>query len=149
MSLSFSLLTLSVVVLLSAIAYQRQLNLSRVRSSLSVRSSGNGQLEAHPAKNRQWFKVVTRANETNGAYYEIEEYHRLEGCGSGPQSVCAPPMHVHFQQEETFTVLKGKFNYIVEGTSGTLGVGESVTVPVGKSHTWFIQEGSNEDVHVR
>jgi quercetin dioxygenase-like cupin family protein len=48
----------------------------------------------------------------------------------------APPPHIHPGQTETFTLEDGDFELLVDGKWRQLGVGESLTVPVGDIHTF-------------
>lgn len=45
------------------------------------------------------------------------------------------PMHVHFKQDETLTIVKGKLGiqYLV-GTQTILGEGETITFKAGEAH---------------
>ena len=52
-----------------------------------------------------------------------------------------PPPHVHPHQVETYTVIEGSFDVLVDQTWQTLGPGESASVPVGVSHTFRNSSG--------
>ncbi len=55
-----------------------------------------------------------------------------------------PPMHVHFKQDEGFTVKSGKAGYQLFGSEPKfLSVGESVVFPRGQYHR-FWNEGEDE-----
>ena len=57
-----------------------------------------------------------------------------------------PPMHVHYKQDEGFTVVQGRIGYQVEGEGEQfLEPGESVVFPRGKAHR-FWNAGSEEAV---
>src|SRR5688572_25350654 len=63
------------------------------------------------------------------------------------EGVCAPnsgpPMHVHFKQEEGFTVTKGKIAYqMLNGEEKVLDEGQSVLFKRGEAHRfWNAGEG--------
>ena len=42
-----------------------------------------------------------------------------------------PPVHVHPNSEESFDVLEGELEFLVDGKWSTVGAGGSVTVPAG------------------
>ena len=51
---------------------------------------------------------------------------------------CGPPMHVHFKQEESLTVMKGKMGYQVQGGAEKFaGEGETVLFKRGVAHRFW------------
>ncbi len=78
--------------------------------------------------------IVRRASaETDGAFVEMEFVL--------PSRCVPPPPHVHPRQVETYEVLEGHFDVVVDGTWRTLGPGESASVPVGALHTFRNRSG--------
>lgn len=53
-----------------------------------------------------------------------------------PQNVFAPPPHIHPTQSESYEILEGELQVMVDGTWQTLKAGESATVPPGVDHTF-------------
>jgi len=53
-----------------------------------------------------------------------------------------PPPHIHRHQVESYEVIEGTFDVVVEGEWRTLGPGESVSVPVGALHTFRNRSGA-------
>ena len=53
-----------------------------------------------------------------------------------------PPPHVHRHQVESYEVLEGTLDVVVDGEWRTLGPGESVSVPVGALHTFRNRSGA-------
>jgi quercetin dioxygenase-like cupin family protein len=49
-----------------------------------------------------------------------------------------PPMHVHYLQEEAFTVVQGRLGYqIASGEPAFAGEGETVVFPAGQAHRFW------------
>jgi quercetin dioxygenase-like cupin family protein len=83
--------------------------------------------------------LVVRSNEeTQGEYVEME--------WSLPPDAFAPPPHRHPTQTESYEVLEGSFEVVVDGDWQRLGPGDSATVPVGANHTFRLV---GEPVRVR
>ena len=60
------------------------------------------------------------------------------------QPGAGPPMHVHYLQEETVRVVRGRVGYQVPGGPPQfVGPGESVVWPAGTAHKWW-NAGSDE-----
>jgi quercetin dioxygenase-like cupin family protein len=56
------------------------------------------------------------------------------------------PTHTHPNQDETFTILEGKFKFRVGGKRVVLGPGEKAVVPAGTKH-WFKNVGDQNGRH--
>ena len=79
--------------------------------------------------------IVNRsASESGGESVEMEFV-------LGPQCL-PPPPHVHPHQVESYKVLEGSLELLVEGSWRTLRIGDSASVPVGMSHTFRNSSGS-------
>ena len=74
------------------------------------------------------YVLRTPTADTEGEYVEFEF--------DFPQGVFAPPPHIHPTQSESYEVLEGEFEVMVDGEWQTLGAGDSATVPPGVSHTF-------------
>lgn len=59
-----------------------------------------------------------------------------------PAGAVAPPPHRHPTQTETFEVLEGEFELMVEGEWSPLKVGESTSVPPNTVHTFRNRSGA-------
>jgi quercetin dioxygenase-like cupin family protein len=64
-----------------------------------------------------------------------------------PPGSIAPPPHVHPTPEESFEVIEGSLDLMVDGEWSTLTVGESASVPPQTLHTF--KNRSGETVRVR
>ena len=67
----------------------------------------------------------TRSEQTGGAYSLFEVTTRP---GAGP------PPHVHHREDESFYVLQGKFEFVVEDSTIRAGTGSLIYVPKGTLH---------------
>jgi mannose-6-phosphate isomerase-like protein (cupin superfamily) len=85
------------------------------------------------------YLVVTPSAETEGEYVEMEFIL--------PRHCVPPPPHVHPSQVESYEVIEGSFDVLVDGRWSTLGPGESASVPVGVEHTF--RNRSGQTVRVR
>jgi quercetin dioxygenase-like cupin family protein len=84
--------------------------------------------------------IVRRpAAETDGEYVEMD--FEL------PAGSFAPPPHVHPAQVESYEVIEGRFEVMVDGEWSSLEPGESASVPVGALHTF--KNPTEETVRVR
>lgn len=89
------------------------------------------------------YRSIRTGAQTAGRYSQ-HEVMNVAACGNGNASgcggdACAPPMHYHTKQEETFTVLSGQAMFVVEGKTQVLYAGSdaaSVTVPMLARHTF-------------
>jgi mannose-6-phosphate isomerase-like protein (cupin superfamily) len=84
------------------------------------------------------YLVVRSHDETDGEYVEME--------WSLPADAFAPPPHRHPTQVESYEVLEGSFEVMVDGTWRRLEAGESAAVPVNANHTFRL---TGEAVRVR
>lgn len=87
-------------------------------------------------KDRMVFRQTAR--DTGGRLFQADMF-ALPG-------VPGPPEHIHLLQEERFETLRGVFRARVDGQERTLSVGESIVIPAGKSHTWWIE--GDEEAHI-
>ncbi len=67
----------------------------------------------------------TPSQKTGGAY-SLFELTTHPGAG--------PPPHVHHREDESFYVLEGEFEFVVEGRTISAGVGSLIYVPKGTLH---------------
>lgn len=67
------------------------------------------------------------AENTNGAFCVFEE-EIPEGEG--------PPLHIHHEEHELFTVLSGAVRFHCEGEEATVGAGATVLIPPGARHAF-------------
>ncbi len=79
------------------------------------------------------YTVVTPAAATGGDYVEME-FVLPDGC-------VPPPPHIHPGQVESYEVIEGKFDVMVDGKWTTLSPGESASVPAGTMHTFRNRSG--------
>ena len=84
------------------------------------------------------YLVVRSHSETGGDQVEME--WRL------PPNAFAPPPHRHPTQVESYEVLEGAFEVMVDGSWRRVRAGESASVPVGANHTFRLV---GEPVRVR
>lgn len=78
--------------------------------------------------------ILNRASSESGGESVEMEFVLSAGC-------LPPPLHIHPHQVESYTVLEGSLDVIVEGTWFTLEPGDSTSVPVGASHTFRNDSG--------
>ena len=74
------------------------------------------------------FSVVRTGEDTNGGALEME--WELAPHASGT------PVHIHPHATESYAVLEGQLDVLIDGTWRTLVVGESASVPPGVPHTF-------------
>jgi quercetin dioxygenase-like cupin family protein len=82
-----------------------------------------------------WWKtgrVQTKASgaETRGSFSQIET---IDPRGT------ATPLHVHYNEEETFYVLEGEVSLFVEGARHDLSAGGFALVPRGLQHGYLVR----------
>jgi len=75
--------------------------------------------------NELFVKISSR--DTNGAYAVIED-HTPPGGG--------PPLHIHFEQDEWWYIVEGKFLYEVDGKQFYAGPGDTVYAAKGTRHAF-------------
>jgi quercetin dioxygenase-like cupin family protein len=80
------------------------------------------------------FRVVRTSEEANGEVLEME--WELAPYASGT------PVHIHPQATESYDVIEGQLEVLIDGTWRTLSAGESAAVPPGVAHTFRNPNGS-------
>jgi quercetin 2,3-dioxygenase len=68
------------------------------------------------------------SKDTNGQL-SVFEFIGLEKTG--------PSYHIHFDQDEIFTVVEGKYRFVVDGVTHELSEGQTIFLPRQKPHTWI------------
>jgi quercetin dioxygenase-like cupin family protein len=48
-----------------------------------------------------------------------------------------PMLHVHFEQDEIFTVIEGEYRFVVGNKTHTLKAGQTIFLPRNIPHTWL------------
>jgi quercetin 2,3-dioxygenase len=48
-----------------------------------------------------------------------------------------PMLHVHFKQDEVFTVIEGSYRFVAGTETHVLGPGQTIFLPRGIAHTWI------------
>lgn len=79
-----------------------------------------------PGVGMTW-QTTQSASDTDGAL--------LEGTMWFAPHMAGPPVHVHPDAEETFTVLEGAIEVLLDGTWSAVAVGETSVVPKGAPHS--------------
>ena len=74
---------------------------------------------------RRWFRVTPEM--TGGAFCVFEEIIP-EGEG--------PPLHIHHEEHEVFTVLSGAVKFHCEGEEAVAGPGFTIMIPPGARHAF-------------
>ena len=74
------------------------------------------------------YLVLRSHDETDGELVEME--------WSLPADAFAPPPHRHPTQEESYEILEGALDVMIDGSWRRLARGDSATVPVGANHTF-------------
>ena len=75
---------------------------------------------------------LTFSRRVPGPEGERVEGEALVAPGAGP------PMHVHYLQDEAFTVVQGRIGYQIAGQEPAFaGVGEKVNFPAGQAHRFW------------
>jgi quercetin dioxygenase-like cupin family protein len=85
-------------------------------------------------------RIVFRktAQETNGELLEFDLFAQPAAIG--------PPVHVHPNSDERFTVLAGSLDASMDGKAMRFGKGETFNVAAGVPHTWW--NSSDGEAHV-
>jgi quercetin dioxygenase-like cupin family protein len=85
------------------------------------------------------YLVVRSHDETGGEFVEME--------WALPPGAFAPPPHRHPIQVESYEILAGRLDVMIDGDWRTLETGDEAVVPVNADHTFRVPEG--ETVRVR
>lgn len=64
----------------------------------------------------------------SGGQLTVLEYVGFEKIG--------PPLHVHFDQDETFYVIEGEYLFVLDGERFKLSAGDTIFLPRKVPHTW-------------
>jgi quercetin dioxygenase-like cupin family protein len=89
----------------------------------------------------------------DGSVYEVTRAAADDGGRSvamnfiQPPGAVPPPPHVHPTQTESFEVVEGPFELMVDGSWRTLETGEKTSVPPGVLHTFRNKSGSTKVLH--
>lgn len=111
--------------------------------------TGNGPFEQ--------MRLLVRGNETKGASMILEfELVYLQGnspCDFAIEDnpytrLCTPPRHYHVSFSEHFSILRGEMGYELNGLVKTAYAGETVHVPVGAIHTFWMDSAETLLVHI-
>jgi quercetin dioxygenase-like cupin family protein len=94
-----------------------------------------GDVLEHPRGDRLEF--VTTAASSGGALLEMRATY--------PARTAAPVLHLHPEQEETFTVVQGALRTVIGGTEQRYVAGSTFVVPSGTPHT--MHADSDEPTH--
>jgi len=92
--------------------------------------SGDGQ-NLNVLGDNQLLKLTS--DDTNGAYTLVEQVNSV---GTGI------PLHIHNNEEETFFIIEGKYEFKVEGELVAAPAGTTVHLPRGVAHEFKVVEGS-------
>lgn len=77
----------------------------------------------------EWLTFAARVQEPDGERV-VGEARVAPGAG--------PPMHVHYHQEEAFTVVQGRLGYQIAGREPAFAAaGETVVFPAGQAHRFW------------
>lgn len=68
------------------------------------------------------------SKDTNGQL-SVFEYTGLGKVG--------PMLHIHFDQDEIFTVVEGEYRFVVGEETKVLGAGDTIFLPRNIAHTWI------------
>eukprot|EP00735_Rhodelphis_limneticus_P005094 TRINITY_DN167_c0_g1::TRINITY_DN167_c0_g1_i2::g.14210::m.14210 TRINITY_DN167_c0_g1::TRINITY_DN167_c0_g1_i2::g.14210 ORF type:complete len:254 (+),score=20.13,Cupin_2/PF07883.6/4.3e-14,AraC_binding/PF02311.14/1.5e-07,Cupin_3/PF05899.7/0.00057,EutQ/PF06249.7/0.0068,MannoseP_isomer/PF01050.13/0.012,CENP-C_C/PF11699.3/4.1e+03,CENP-C_C/PF11699.3/0.055,Cupin_1/PF00190.17/0.032,DUF1498/PF07385.7/0.052 TRINITY_DN167_c0_g1_i2:69-764(+) len=149
MSFRFFVRILSVAALAASFAAV-QIKNNNDQKPRSTFPQGRDHLVSSKSLPTPTINILTRKHETDGAWFEFEEFQDISFCvsESGPGR-CSPPPHVHPHQDEIFTVVEGTFNFMLNGETHVANSGSSVTVPKGATHTFWPSGDQNLTVRIR
>ena len=99
--------------------------------------------EIHNPRQRERIVFRRTAGETGGRLLRLEMFAAPGGA--------APPEHLHPRQEERFETVSGVLRARVGGQERDLRAGQSMVVPPGVPHTWWIdgEEAARVEVEFR
>jgi quercetin dioxygenase-like cupin family protein len=92
--------------------------------------TGDGQ-NLNVLGDNQFIKLT--GDDTGGAYVLVEQVNAV---GTGI------PLHVHNNEEETFFIIEGKYEFTVKGESVMAPAGTTVHLPRGVEHSFKVTEGA-------
>jgi quercetin dioxygenase-like cupin family protein len=69
------------------------------------------------------------SSKDTGGQLSVFEYTGLGKVG--------PMLHVHFEQDEIFTVIEGEYRFVVGGEIHVLKAGQTIFLPRNIAHTWL------------
>jgi quercetin dioxygenase-like cupin family protein len=69
------------------------------------------------------------SSKDTGGQLSVFEYTGLGKVG--------PMLHVHFEQDEIFTVIEGEYRFVVGGETHVLNAGQTIFLPRNIPHTWL------------
>jgi quercetin dioxygenase-like cupin family protein len=75
-------------------------------------------------------RIKASGAQTQGAFSQVEV--------DDPQG-CAPPMHIHHGEEETFYVVDGEVTLFADGERVDLEAGDYAFVPRGVNHAYIVR----------
>ncbi|GFH14288.1 Cupin_2 domain-containing protein, partial [Haematococcus lacustris] len=89
-------------------------------------------------------RIVTRSADTGGKYFAFEETATRACGGMAPGLKPGSPMpHYHRAATESFKVLSGTFMYSADGKEHAAHAGETVVIPPGVTHTFWVGESDS------
>jgi quercetin dioxygenase-like cupin family protein len=91
-------------------------------------AAGEGLADLWWKTGRLWVKAS--GAETQGAFSQVETYD--------PRG-CAPPMHIHHGEEETFYIVEGEVTVFADGERIDLEAGDYAFVPRGVDHAYIVR----------
>lgn len=71
-------------------------------------------------------EFLVRGEDTGGAFTLLRDH---------PPGGWQMPLHRHLEESETIHVVRGVFEFVVAGTRGTYGPGETVQIPARAPHS--------------
>lgn len=92
--------------------------------------TGDGQ-NLNVLGDNQFIKLT--GNDTGGAYALVEQ---INAVGTGI------PLHIHNNEEETFFIIEGRYEFKIKGESVMAPAGTTVHLPRGVAHEFKVIEGS-------
>ncbi len=103
---------------------QKQVSLQRPAFAVAAGESRTGQL-LNVVGDQISIKISSR--DSNGAFTVFED------C---TPPMAGPPLHLHYEQDEWWHILKGQYLFVVDGKDILAGPGDTVFAPRGRQHTF-------------
>jgi quercetin dioxygenase-like cupin family protein len=100
-------------------------------------SAGARELDFHPGMGIRW-EITSSTEDTSGGLFESKNW--IDPGEPGP------PVHVHPSQEESFEVIDGVLEVLLDGKWRSVGAGETATVPADVPHT--LRNSTDEPVTI-